>query len=85
MKFIYQIIEEDVDGCGTPTAEYVESSRRLNQAETLILKQCLDEAKSEAEDSDTWSMVQDAVEKFKEKAGRELRPTDSPFADVITF
>lgn len=87
MKFIYQIIEENLDGDGDSidATEYVESSRRLNQAEELVLKQCLENAKASDSGGDTYEKVNDAIKEFKDRTGRELRPIDSPFAATIMF
>lgn len=87
MKYVYELVNSDADEGSAK--EYVASSRRLNHAEELILKQCLDESKKEAaasgKEADTGEIVYDAIEKFKDRTGRQLHPYDSPFEATISF
>lgn len=89
MKYIYEITEEDVDGCGGTAVEYVSSNRALMETDMQALKACLDDAKKHAvetgTDDDTAGMVHNAVELFYERTGRVLHSADDPVDGRITF
>lgn len=87
MKRIYEIIEENVDGCGTNASVYVASPDVLNPKEEHTLKECLDEVKSNipGEDWNTDEMVDEALKQFLNRTGKELNITNSPIHSIITF
>lgn len=89
MKYIYTIVEENIDGCGDYATEYVTSEYPLTQAEQQLLKECLDTVKQEAIKNDkcmdTSDMVSDAINRFKEKTGKTLIQDCDAIQGYITF
>lgn len=91
MKYIYQLVETNVDGCGTDSWEYVETVRELTEDELHILKECLTEAKrshfanNPEEDYETWDYIQDAVELMFNRTGVSLYFCKSPLSARIEF
>lgn len=89
MKYIYSITEENVDGCGGNATEFVSSTAPLTQAEQQTLKECLDAVKREAidndEDTDTGTMVSDAMIRFQEKTGKNLEAANDAIQGYLTF
>lgn len=87
MEHIYEIVEENIDGCGTNASVYVASPDVLNPEEELMLKECLDNVKSStlSEDWDTDNMVDEALKQFLNKTEKKLNITDSPVHNIITF
>lgn len=87
MGYIYEIVEADVDGCGTDASVYVASPDVLSPKEEDVLKKCLDGVKSNrsADDWDTDDMVDEALERFFSETGRKLGIADSPVCGTIVF
>ena len=89
MKYLYQITEEDVNGCGSNATNIISSIEPLTQEEQQTLKECLDDVKQNAadngEDIDTDTMVSDAMDKFQEKTGKELKFANDAICGYLTF
>lgn len=89
MAFIYEITEENVDGCGGSATEYASSEVSLTAEELFLLESCLSDAKCKAAedelDEDTEGMVKMALEEFKTKTGKKLRMTATPISGYLTF
>lgn len=63
-RFVYQVTEKNVDGCGSNAVEYVQFDQKLSEKEELEFEIALNAAKERAIDSDTSEMVQDACAIF---------------------
>lgn len=87
MEPVYEIIDRNIDGCGSDARMYVASRNVLNQDEEALLKECLDNVKEKAADEnwDTEDMVDEAIKMFRTKTGKELSICGSPFLHTITF
>lgn len=87
MEPVYEIIDRDIDGCGSNVRMYVASRNVLNQDEEALLKECLDNVKEKTADEgwDTEDMVDEAIKMFHTKTGKELNICGSPFLRTITF
>ena len=73
MKYIYAIAKHTENGYSPDETEYVTSSRALNSAEQLILKNCLTEARKNTP-PDTYNniIIRDAISRFHEATGRNI-------------
>ena len=89
MKYIYMLTEKNVDGNGSESSEFVSSSRQLTQKELQELQECLDAAKTDAEDSpsemNNHDKITDAVRRFKERTGRPLESANDFLECELTF
>lgn len=89
MAFIYEITEENVDGCGSNAVEYVSSEVSLAAEDLFLLEGCLSDAKHKAAedelDEDTEGMVKMALEKFEKKTGKKLLMATTPISGWLTF
>lgn len=89
MKYIYMLTEKNVDGNGSESSEFVSSSRQLTQKELQELQECLDTAKTDAEDSpfemNNHDKITDAVRRFKERTGRQLESANDFLECELTF
>lgn len=89
MTFIYEITEENVDGCGGSATEYISSEVSLTTEELTLLESCLSDAKHKAVkdelDEDTEGMVKMAFSEFEKKTGKKLQMTAAPISGYLTF
>lgn len=89
MKYIYMITEKNIDGNGSESSEFISSSKQLTQQELQMLQECLDAAKTDAEDSpfemSNHDKITDAVRRFKERTGRQLESANDFLECELTF
>ena len=65
--YLIKVTETNVDGCGGRASEFVQLDVAPTEASLNKLKDCLEWAKSKAEDcEETWDMVEAAVERLNE-------------------
>lgn len=87
--FIYQVTEENVDGCGSDATEYIkfQLEEPLNNRQKASFQDMLRQVKAQPCNSDlsTEDMINDALIIFNKIHGTNGELCAQPFSDTITF
>lgn len=83
--YSYRVTEVNVDGCGGSATEFIQFHQALQPAEVELFNRILQKVKKESEDSDTTSMIEDALDEFAEASGIKGVIGGAPYEGAFEF